>query len=179
MKKSIFTIVLMASLLAGASDTDSYLYWMVNVDEGTWTYDYKVQIKGMTGEAGDEGSLLNLYYGDGTLAADKTSISGDFLRNYENKPGAGFYALLTPLTAGSQYASYVIELLSSSNDLVDSRTFAEAAIESYIVQSGISVPKLSPMMVQMALPAPEPSSGLLLLLGVAGLALRRRKPVAV
>lgn len=176
MKKSIFTIALMASLLAGASDTDSYLYWMVNVDEGTWTYPYKVQVRGMTGADGDQGSLLSLYYGDGTLAESDggKSIGMDFLKNYENIPGAGFYALLS--TPGA-YTSYVIELWSGSNDLVGSRTFADVEIASYIARSGISAPLAGPLMVPMALQVPEPTSGLLLLLGVAGLALRRRKPV--
>ena len=52
MKKTIFAIVLMASLLAGAVETgtDSYLYWMVDVTETDWHYDYSVQVKGMTAD---------------------------------------------------------------------------------------------------------------------------------
>ena len=163
----------MASLLAGAADTgtDSYLYWMVNVDEQGWEYPYKVQVKGKT-ESDTQGSLLNLYYYDGALAKDVTSVGMDYLQAYENKPGFGFYA---GFASNAAYTSYVFELLSTSGDLIDS--YEAKAVTEYIAKNGLKSPTLTPLTMPMALSAPEPSSGLLLLLGVAGLALRRRKQI--
>lgn len=172
MKKSIFSIALMASLLASATD-DSYLYWMVNVEENNWDYNYEVKVLGKTSSKEDTGTFLNLYYGDATPAG--MSIGRDLLQDYKQDPGAGFYA---GFASNAGYTSYVIELLSDNNDLLGRWTWADAAVETYIAQNGIKPPSLAPLTMSMALPAPEPSSGLLLLLGLAGLALRRRKQIA-
>lgn len=167
MKKFVFAIALMASLLASATD-DSYLYWMVDVTETAWHYDYSVQVRGKTSDS-DVGSLLNLYYGDGA-SADK-SIGSDYLKDLSGSD-LGFYA---KLASDVTYTSYVFELFCDSGVVAQSDPYAD--VQAFIVTGGIGAPKLSPMAVQMALPAPEPSSGLLLLLGVAGLALRRRKQI--
>ena len=164
----------MASLWAGAAatDTDSYLYWMVDVEEGSWDYEYKVQVKGMPGSS-EEGSLLNLYYDNGNPAG--SSVTRKYLQDSKHDPGVGFYAGFASTAA---YTSYVIELLSDNNDILGRWTLEDAAVETYIARNGFKAPSLAPLTMSMALPAPEPSSGLLLLLGVAGLALRRRKQFA-
>ena len=165
----------MASLLAGAAatDIDSYLYWMVNVDEGTWNYDYRVQVRGVPGSS-EEGPFLNLYYDNGNSAG--FSVTREYLQDAKSDPGVGFYA---GFASNAGYTSYVIELLSSdTSDLLGRWSWTAAQVETYIAQNGIKAPSLAPLTMSMALPAPEPSSGLLLLLGVAGLALRRRKQIA-
>ena len=164
----------MASLWAGAAD-DSYLYWMVDVDENGWEYDYQVRVKGMeTSEPSEAGSVLNLYYNNGNPAG--SSITKEYLHDSYQDPGAGFYA---GFASNAGYKSYVIELLSVDNsDLLGSWSWTAAQVETYIAQNGIKAPlSAGPLTMSMALPAPEPSSGLLLLLGVAGLALRRRKQI--
>ena len=163
----------MASLLAGA--TDSYLYWMVDVDEAGWDYDYSVRIKDTAGGSGD-GSFLNLYYGDGSAAG--TSLRREYLKDLGGSSlgNVGFYA---KLASNMTYTSYVFELFCDSGTVAQSGPFEYADVKACIVTDGIGDPALSPLMVTMGpLPAPEPSSGLLLLLGVAGLALRRRKQIA-
>lgn len=173
MKKSIFSIALMASLLASATD-DSYLYWMVNVEENNWNYNYEVKVLGKTSSEEDTGTFLNLYYGDATPAGE--SIGCDLLQDYKQDPGAGFYA---GFASNAGYTSYVIELLSSEHgNLLGQWSWMAAEVETYIAQNSIRAPSLKPLPMSMALPAPVPSSGLLLLLGVAGLALRRRKQFA-
>lgn len=175
MKKTIFAIVLMASLLAGAVETgtDSYLYWMVDVTETDWHYDYSVQVKGVTDDDPAGGSLLNLYYGDGKpVGGTGQSITSQDL-NYYRRYNVGFYA---ELLSSKTYTSYVFELVSDSGVVAQSEPFTE--VKAYITGNGISSPsQLGMLMVAMPLPVPEPSSGLLLLLGVAGLALRRRKQI--
>lgn len=167
MKKSIFAIALMASLLAGAAE-DSYLYWMVNVNENEWGYSYSAQV---SGKNGDDSTVLNLYYANGNSAGQ--SIGKTALQAYKDT-GFGFYALL-----GSAYTSYVFEILGDRGDVVwSSEEYDANAVAQYVARNDIRPPTLQPLTMHMALPAPEPSSGLLLLLGVAGLALRRRKQVA-
>ena len=178
MKKTIFAIALMASLLAGAAETgtDSYLYWMVDVETTQWDYDYTVRVRGMDGS--EVGSLLNLYYGDGSLAADTTSygIAKNELKAYGGS-GVGFYA---ELLSNQTYTSYVFEILSSDTHvIVNSRTVdITTELQACITGSGMAAPSLEMLTVSMPLPAPEPSSGVLLLLGVAGVARRRRKQIA-
>lgn len=167
MKKSVFVIALMASLLAGAADTDSYLYWMVDVEEGNWDYSYSVQISGKLKDGGNTESL-EIYNFNGSIGK---SIGKTELKTYKEN-SFGLYTLL-----GSQYSSYVIELLSDKNEIVGSQSFEDVAVSDYIARSGMSNPPLDMYMPTIALQAPEPSSGLLLLLGVAGLALRRRKQI--
>ena len=173
MKKSILVIVTMVALISGAADTDSYLYWMVNVDESSYSYNYTAKVRDTSVTTpGDE--YLDLYY----VGAESTfgkGVSEDIIRAYEkDAPGWGFYA---KLAASPTYGSYVIELWSGS-DLVGQSSaleYSEALAQGYIAQSGIGMPAAAPWTVQMTLPVPEPNSGLLLLIGSAVLALRRRK----
>ena len=119
------------------------------------------------------GSLLNLYYGDGKPVGNPgTSITSQHLNQY-HALGVGFYA---ELLSSKTCTSYVFELVSDSGVVAQSASVTE--VQAYITGGGMTAPSLQGMLVvPMALPAPEPSSGLLLLLGVAGLALRRRKQI--
>ena len=171
MKKSFFAIALMASLLAGAAkaDTDSYLFWMINVEEDGWEYNYSARVMGVDGSGSK--TPLGLYDEDGYAIG--SSVGKDLLQTYKGYTGdPGFYA---KLASERTYTSYVFELFCDSGTVARSDPYTD--VQAFIVTGGIDAPKLSPMLVSMTLPAPEPSSGLLLLLGVAGLALRRRKQI--
>lgn len=182
MKKSILAIATMAALIAGAADTDSYLYWMVNVDEDGWNYAYSATVKGCTDAKGQgEGTYLNLYWVDGgdpitstgmgAPAAASSSVGRTDLQTLKDT-GWGFYA---GLASNPTYGSYVIELWGDSGNQIGNWTIDAAEAMAYIAQNGIGVPATAAWAVPATLPIPEPTSGMLLLLGVAGLALRRRK----
>ena len=69
MKKCFLVMVALGAFAASADD--SYLYWMVNTDDGTaakFEYD-TVQVRAYETAAGvDSGNYLMLYYGNGNEA---------------------------------------------------------------------------------------------------------------
>ncbi len=170
----------MAALIAGAADTDSYLYWMVNVNEAGYDYPYSATVKYDPGTEGGSSSYLNLYWVDdgskintGTYVPSgaDSSVGRDDLQAFRDS-GWGFYA---GLASNPNYGSYIIELWGDSGNRIGNWTIDAAEAMAYIAQNGIGVPATAAWAVAATLPIPEPTSGMLLLLGVAGLALRRRK----
>ena len=69
MKKCFLMMVVLGAFAASADD--SYLYWMVDTDDGTAAkFDYNtVQVRAFETAAGvDSGNYLTLYYGNGNEA---------------------------------------------------------------------------------------------------------------
>jgi len=171
MKKVLSMAVLLGAMSASA---ESYLYWMVG-DTGNFSYD-NAQVRVLNnGTATDK--YLSLYYADGT-AVDGNKVSDEYAAAAQEAE-LGLYAALGDLL-GENY-SYIIELRNADGGFV-----AQAGALSYsdalnnIVYSGIGVPASgtgwdpssgggSPYNV------PEPTSGMMVLLGMAALALRRRR----
>lgn len=175
MKKLIFSALMALSCGAlFAADTDMYLFWMIS-DNAT--------VSG-GGVLPDDLSGYTARISDGS--------GSNYLTLYSALPNDGGTSYGTSMTAsqalgygferwaaigGYDSGSFFVELLADGSDVVayTSEHMTYAQLASY----------MSPMKGQ-AKPAdaygfstftavPEPTSGLLLLLGVAGLALRRKK----
>ena len=178
MKKLIACAVLIGATCAFAEE--SYLYWMI---------DPEATITGVEKPADSVGVRISAFapntdwvYGEGTYLT-LVEYSGGTIGNHID--GSDKHPV--PVAYGSQYFAaipqggldwtYYVELY---NDSIFARSDAlNLTAESIVALAGMDRPGTL-WNVKAFVPAavPEPSSGLLLLLGVAGLALRRRKQIA-
>ena len=180
MKKLIVCAVLIGATCAFAAEGDSYLYWMID-PEATITEGQMptgpVGVKISAFAPGSEwvyggGTYLTLVeYSGGKIGSpiagsDKKPVSVDY--------GSQFFAAVP---AGGLDWTYYVELY---NDSICARSESLTLTKDSIVAlAGMGRPgTLWNVKAFMPAAVPEPSSGLLLLLGVAGLALRRRKQIA-
>lgn len=125
-----------------------------------------------------DGSLVSI--NDGGI--DNVDIKHDNIRTFDKNgvlgvQSAPVYAVL-PMNANNY--TYWIELLNADNNNsvagYGSLGMYEQLADYVSSMQGMATPSMAISVGAFA--APEPSSGLLLLLGVAGLALRRRKLIA-
>lgn len=147
--KKLITIVMIA-FAAVAAKADLVLYWQVANETFNGTY---AVLQGTT-----DGSSYT------SLAGMKLNSSG--LTTVES--------LILPF---STYSSYIVALLDASGNTlaVSEQTYAQSALSSYIYDRGTSAqPPASPWQVS-AFTIPEPTSGLLLILGIGALALKRKQ----
>ena len=164
MKNIICGLVLLGAVSAFADD--SYLYWMVG--DGAPEYAY-ARVRDQTG------TYLNIYdsgfdsqYTEAT--GGKSGVSKETVTDFKDY-GEGFYALLGPGTSSS--SSFIVELYNSSDKFVgQSSPIAYSLAEIY--SGGMGTPPSMPSSFG-SFAIPEPSSGLLMLVGCAVLGLRRRK----
>lgn len=146
--KKLITIVMIA-FAAVAAKADLVLYWQVA--DSTFNGTYAV-LQGTT-----DGSSYT------SLAGMKLNSSG--LTTVES--------LILPF---SEYSSYIVALLDGDGKtLATTQAYTDSdAFASYVYNRGSSAqPPASPWQVG-AFAVPEPTSGLLILLGFAGLALKRK-----
>lgn len=164
-----FTTAAFVALAALAARSE-YLYWMISQPDPTaenyTAFDYAtVKIDGQS-------DYLSLGDPDDPSANYGTeAVSGE--DGYSMDEGA--YALISgyqELPAGTQF---LFELWSdSSADRVGWASYTKGEIAGYVVNSFNQMAG-NPLAVTQPRLVPEPTSGMLLLLGVAGLALRRRR----
>lgn len=166
MKK--LALVLMSAFALSAMATDSYLYWMVK-DSGnynkTWT-----AVRISSSDATD--GYLSLYSGGAGTELGTSAAAG-----YATS-ASGIYA---NLGVGDVLGStYLVELLWGDTP-VATTTIGGSGLDSYLTKS-LLAPASSPLGVtnfEATGAVPEPTSGLLMLFGLAGLALRRKRRKAV
>ena len=163
--KKLFVLALL-SVAFNAMATDQYIYWMVG-DNATLdgqklaenTYYAKVKA---------DGSYLNFYaspdagvdYGE-WATVDTTFNMPTFAGKFETLP-----------------TSFIVELYNSQS-IADGSWVGQATLNwdpSYITSGGRTIADYATVAQFQSIP--EPTSGLLLLLGVAGLALRRKNKKA-
>lgn len=187
MKRLVLLLTLAGTLGVFAAESDSYLYWMIP-DTATGTErggtdisgDYMAKVVAFSGREWAEtgGTYLDIW----------SSSDGGLGSLVSSGAGQGVAVTITPGTYNVPYFAgigngigmdwtYFVELYHDSKVVAHSEglPYSEA---SYAVLEGMKMPSADQWMPATFVPAPEPSSGLLLLLGVAGLALRRRKQIA-
>lgn len=166
--------VLLASVALGASADDSYLYWMVESNY-TWKETQPTdkiayaRVGVLDNSTGKNAGYLTIF----AQAGDATGHKGvsDFAGN-------SLYASLGDY-AKEGYSFYIELFNDSSKSLGRSENVLDysKAMADYVYNLGISTPPSTPWQVGSftTQSIPEPSSALLMLLGCAGLALKRKK----
>jgi len=174
MKKTFLLAALLG--VTGAFAADSYLYWMINTaDSDAGKYNYNtVRI------SADGGSSYLTIYDAGFGSPYEVGGAGGITKSQALDAadwGDGFYASLAGVDVAS--ASFVVELYNDSTFLARNYTASSGEIAGFIYSGGIS--GTSPLVPWTAgsFDIPEPSSGLLLLVGCAVLGLRRRRQANV
>lgn len=163
MKKFIVSALMALSCGVLFADTDMYLYWMI--DEGEMS---AVDLSGYTAKVSTGSGYLDLGYAVGQTSSKALSA-----------PEVIGWDTLAHITSDPSSMSFLVELWNGSGD--DSKLIYRSEEKSY----DDLLPYISSMLGK-ATPAdtyafknfyavPEPTSGLLLLLGIAGLALKRKR----
>ena len=161
--KILASLAIALAAHASFAAVDSYLYWMVDGAQNQYNdsyipFDYAtVSINGNYLNLYDGNQDLDSYKAGSTVSGGKYSTAGAYYAGYDSS---------------TQFNTFLVELWQSGNDeRVGWQTYSLSALGDYIA-GGMSQVS-NPLVVSQVIP--EPTSGLLMLFGLAGLALRRRK----
>ena len=184
MKKLLMAMALAgAAMVASAEDEDKFLYWMVDVsDSPDYAFNYAT-IKAKDA-SGNESDYLWLY---GQESADKIAqrlYASNYGENGSYDPGTttggGAFAGLGNYGIGSRF---LVELWTDGDTASDPANrvafgwLTYDAVKDSIFSAG-NLSGAAPFTVGSTMLVPEPTGGLLTLLGLAVLALRRKQKVA-
>jgi len=184
MRKTIFGLLFVLGVFSLRAN-DSYIYWLQDTANGDGSVDvsgtYKAKLVAMSGSTWEygAGTYLTLYKA-GEGGTPNTSASYDSaMVNLAEGGNTPRYANITSILGTGSY-TYFVELFNEQNQIFARSTTGlssdEASAYVYTSDTGMAIPAngfTAP--VFMAAAAPEPTSGLLLLLGSALLALRRKR----
>ena len=180
MKKLLAMSLMLGVSCAFASD-DMYLYWMLDeptLGESAGSGEATVKIAQFNGtewSKGGESGYLTMYYDTGS---GKSASGGTELAFSDISDASPVYAFMG--SSGADAYTYFVEIYNDSG-IYHSDGMSYSSLSAYIstIKSGMATPS-DPMGVTAFTygAVPEPTSGLLLLLGVAGLALRRKNKKA-
>ena len=154
MRKLILTMIL--GLAAGIAKADVMLYW--TVDPKVKGYDYAV----IYGISHDKENNVDVYKALDAVTAG-SAIDTNVSVSTKEIPGTG----------GSEYANYIVRLFNNSAVTYESSIYSYNSLAAHVWATDMLSMKATTAAVFRAVP--EPTSGLLLLLGVAGLALKRKR----
>ncbi|MBQ8125978.1 MAG: PEP-CTERM sorting domain-containing protein [Kiritimatiellae bacterium] len=158
MKTLKFIVAAAAAIMLGSAMAaeDSYLYWMVSNAHYYEEPGYSIQFDYATISVDDGTTYLSP-----AVASDETRLSSD----------GGVYS---GLFDSVNVKSFLVELWdNSTDDRVGWMRYSASSLKDHFYQNAGAHGEGSPFMVSQVVP--EPTSGVLLLLGMGGLALRRRK----
>ena len=160
MRVAIKHLVILLGLLsatASFADGGSILYWMLDV-EPTSDYQY-VQVR----QVGD--GLLIFTDESGTVEGDLAVVAKD--------PGVDHY--YSDFSGVSEGGSFILELMDGEQAIIGkSQEVAFSVLSGYLYNPSSQVPP-APFAGWTVSSVPEPTSGLMLLLGTALFALRRKR----
>ena len=178
MKRTMITFVAAAAAFAAPSAFAGYIYAMVqdaHYADGTRVdFDY-AKVKATGGSAVEGGDYLYFFTPDSSASLGQEYASDATHRNYsdgacetETDYAQGFYV---GYDADKYYTTFLFELWLNS-DVVGTASFGTSELlDSLVSDSGRGGAKAA---VVSTVVIPEPTSALLMLLGVAALVLRRR-----
>lgn len=173
--KKLLTAMALACTAMVASAEDNFLYWMVDVGDST-DYSFSYATIKAKDASGNESGYLWLY---GQESADKIGQRLYASNDAGTTTGGGAFAGLGDYGSGSQF---LFELWTdgatdSPNCVGWTGWLDYDKIASNIFSAG-NMSGSSPFTVGSAMLVPEPTGGLLSLIGLAALALRRKRNVA-
>lgn len=175
MKKLILWMAMVAAFAAFADETYQALYWQVTAESlGSYS----------------DASYANLYatINDTTVSVPSSPVSANGFMEL-NRTGGGalddglntWAVNLSGWNGGASLdgAMFFVELFNEGGSIAKSEGISYANLKSYLDMnySGSGVPKTATGAAVFSgyAAVPEPTSGLLMLLGIAGLALRRKR----
>ena len=161
----IFSVLAIALAATAARAEDSYLYWMVS---GANYNNSVIDFAYATIKAEDGGSYLNLYEpGGATSDINALASTGGGM---SSSTDGGAFAKITEYNNSA--TTFLVELWNADDTVVGWQSYSYDAWKNFVYTS-TGAGSASPLTVTAVVP--EPTSGLLMLFGLAGLALRRKR----